>query len=377
MLLIDAHEDLAWNMAAFGRDYTLSAAETRRREAGTSTPALNDDSLLGYPEYRRGKVAVVVGSLFAAPARHRAGEWEKLAYEDAQQAHRLYSDQIDRYERLVDEHPTCFRLLKTRPELDALIAAWEQAPDWPPAPTEPAAPPPAPDGPPVGIVISMEGAEAIRQVGELEDWYVRGVRSIGPAWVGTRFCGGTREPGPMTAEGFELLERMASLNLALDLTHMDEPAVLQALDAYPGPLLASHSNALALLPGATGNRHLADRVIRGMVERGGVIGVVGFNAFLKAGWRKGDRRAEVGLERIVAQIDYICQMAGDARHTAIGTDFDGGFGWQSVPHEIDTIADLQKLAPMLAEKGYTQADICAVLYGNWLSLLRRVMPASL
>lgn len=381
MLLIDAHEDLAWNMAAFGRDYTLSASETRRREAGTPIPALNDDTLLGYPEYRRGKVAVVVGSLFAAPARHRAGEWEKLAYEDTQQAHRLYTNQIDRYERLTDEHPACFRLLKTRPDLEAVIAAWEQAPDWLPTPAEerpePQIPRPAPDGPPVGIVISMEGAEAIRQVGELEDWYARGVRGIGPAWVGTRFCGGTREPGPLTSEGFALLERMASLNLALDLTHMDEQAVLQALDAYPGPLLASHSNALALLPGAAGNRHLSDRVIRGMLERDGIIGVVGFNAFLKAGWRKGDQRAEVGLEQIVAQIDYICQMAGDAHHAAIGTDFDGGFGWQSVPHEIDTIADLQKLAPMLAEKGYTQDNIAAVLSGNWLGLLRRILPASL
>jgi membrane dipeptidase len=58
----------------------------------------------------------------------------------------------------------------------------------------------------------------------------------------------------------------------------------------------------------------------------------------------------------------------------IGTDFDGGFGVQSVPPELDTIADLHKLAPMLAEKGYSQADIAAIFGQNWLELLKRILP---
>jgi membrane dipeptidase len=80
------------------------------------------------------------------------------------------------------------------------------------------------------------------------------------------------------------------------------------------------------------------------------------------------------LEQIVAQIDYICQVAGDARHVGLGTDFDGGFGLQSVPPGIDSIADLHKLAPLLAERGYTTEDIAAVLGENWLTLLRRILP---
>lgn len=400
MLIIDAHEDLAWSMLSWGRDYTRSAAETRRREAGTPIPLSNEDTLLGYPEYRRGRVAAVLATLFVTPARFQDGVWDKLVYYDSRHANQLYNQQIDLYERLTDEHPNDFRLIKTRPEFDDLIDAWEKAPAWPPpAPDEPAEAAPSvrrssdgrsaasqpgpdeaprlPDGPPVGLIITMEGAEALRAVGELEVWYQRGVRSIGPAWSGTRFCGGSREPGPLTSEGYELLEHMAPLNLALDLSHMDEQAVLQALDVYPGQILASHSNALALLRGASGNRHLSDRVIQGILERNGLIGINFYNAFLKAGWRKGDRRDEVSLERVVAQIDYICQMAGDARHVGIGTDFDGGFGWQSVPHEIDTVADLQKLVPLLSQRGYTQDDIAAVLANNWLGMLRRILPVSL
>jgi membrane dipeptidase len=69
-------------------------------------------------------------------------------------------------------------------------------------------------------------------------------------------------------------------------------------------------------------------------------------------------------------------MAGDANHVGIGTDFDGGFGLQSVPREIDTIADLQKLVPLLGEKGYTDNDIRAIMGNNWLSLLKNTLPAS-
>ena len=75
-ILIDAHQDLAWNILTFGRDYTLSAAETRKRELGTLVPQVNGDTLLGWPDYQRGKVAVIFSTLFATPTRHKMGEWD-------------------------------------------------------------------------------------------------------------------------------------------------------------------------------------------------------------------------------------------------------------------------------------------------------------
>jgi membrane dipeptidase len=67
-------------------------------------------------------------------------------------------------------------------------------------------------------------------------------------------------------------------------------------------------------------------------------------------------------------------MAGDARHVGIGTDFDGGFGLQSVPIEIDTISDIRKIIPILAQKGYTEADSAAILGNNWLVHLQNTLP---
>ena len=58
-LIIDSHQDLAWNMLTYKRDYTRSVVETRRLEARTLIPERNGESLLGWDEYQRGQVAVI------------------------------------------------------------------------------------------------------------------------------------------------------------------------------------------------------------------------------------------------------------------------------------------------------------------------------
>lgn len=390
-LLIDAHQDLAWNALTFGRDYTRAAAETRAHEAATGSlaPAQNGDSTLGWPDYQRGNVAIIFSTLYVAPAKQKMGAWDTEFYCDYNEAHTRYMKQVDFYHKLTDIHPDKFRLLQTRTALKHHLAQWDehlprlaayraqeverQQSGEPTAPQtdEPTVPPTAP----VGLVILMEGAEGVREPAELEAWWGRGVRVIGPAWAGTRFCGGTREPGPLTKDGYALLEGMAGLGFTLDLSHMDAQAALQALDAYPGTIIASHANANALLKDFPTNRHLPDEVIRGLIEREGVMGVVPANGFLKVGWRaSGGRKEEVTLQHVVAHIDYICQLAGDAKHVGLGTDFDGGFGWQAVPAEVDTIADMQKLAPMLAEKGYSAIDIANIFGINWQNILEKTLP---
>ena len=220
----------------------------------------------------------------------------------------------------------------------------------------------------------MEGVEGIRAPEEMEEWWELGVRLAGPVWAGTRFCGGTYEPGGFTNEGYALLEVMAELGYTLDISHMTETAALQALDRYEGPVIASHANARALIKGVQGERQLTDLTIRRLIERDGVMGVLPFNRFLRPDWKDTDDRQLVTLRTLAAHIDHICQLAGDALHTGLGTDFDGGFGWPAVPYEINTIADLQKLAPVLAEYGYSDESIANILGGNWRRHLERTLP---
>jgi membrane dipeptidase len=364
-LIIDSHQDIAWNMLTYGRDYTRSAHETRRLEAGSATPELNGDCTVGWPEYQRGQVAAVFATLFATPARKKA-TGDVIFYADDQTAHRLYRDQIDIYRKLADSHPDKFRLIASAKQLDSVIEHWSR----PVSVSQD-------EGHPVGMIYLMEGADGIRSPHELAEWHDLGLRIIGLAWAGTRYCGGTSEPGPLTEDGRKLISAMMDYKFILDLSHMDEAAALESLERYEGPVIATHSNCAALMRGAETNRHLPDDVIRGLIEREGVIGLIPLNTFLKVGWlhKRGSRREEVSLDAFIAHIDHICQLAGDADHAGIGSDFDGGFGWQSIPQELDTIADLQMVESKLLERGYSEAEAANILGGNWLRFLRNHLPA--
>lgn len=362
-LIVDAHQDLAWNMLTFGRDYTLPVEETRRREK--NSPHIlenNGDTTLSWQEYQRGRVGIVFGTLFAAPARVKVSEWDTQVYETPAQAHTLYSRQLDAYDRLFDQHPEKFTPTRTRLQLEQLLETWNQ-----PANAHP-------NGRPTGIVTLMECAEGVRTPDELDEWWQRGVRIIGPAWMSTRFCGGTREPGPLTKDGRELLDAMSERGLTLDLSHMAWESALESLDRYTGPLIASHANPLKMVKNGSSNRFLTDEIIDGIIEHNGVIGVIPFNRFLVQGWKNSDPRSDCPLDMVAALIDYICQRAGSALHVGFGSDFDGGFGLQQIPPELDTIADLQKLSPLLADRGYSESDIAAIFGGNWIAHLRRNLP---
>jgi membrane dipeptidase len=279
---------------------------------------------------------------------------------------------------LCDEHPDQFRLILNQKDFNEVAAAWDQSPAYLPKPanreeetdTRPAV------THPVGIVLLMEGAEGVRTPQDMQYWWEQGIRLAGPVWAGTRFCGGTLVQGDFTREGMALLEIMGELGYTLDLSHMNEVSALQAIDRYEGPIVATHANARALLKNIEGERHFTDRTIRQLIERGGMMGVVPFNHFLSPGWKNSDDRQAVTLRHLVAHIDHICQLAGDAVHVGLGTDFDGGFGWPSVPYEINTIADLQKLVPLLGEYGYNEEDIANIMGGNWRRCLERNLPSS-
>jgi membrane dipeptidase len=360
-IIVDAHADIAYNMLKYGRDYTRSAHEIRNREAGGINVEDNEDATIGWPDYQRGQVAIVFSTLYAMPARWHKSKINLQVYKTFDEAHKLYREQLLTYHRMTDSIPDKFRLIQSLRDLDLILDHWSN--------------PNSDGGHPVGMVVLMEGAEGIRDLSELEEWYELGLRLIGPAWVGTRFSGGWREPGPLTKDGRGLLAAMVDYNFILDLSHMDEKASLEALDIYQGSIVATHGNCASLLRGDESNRHFSDRVIEGIVERDGVIGVAVYNSYLKAGWLVGkNKREEVPLRYVADHIDHICQIAGDALHAGIGSDFDGGFGVQSVPPEIDTVADLQNLVSLLQERGYSEIDIANILGGNWIARLKRDLP---
>ena len=82
--------------------------------------------------------------------------------------------------------------------------------------------------------------------------------------------------------------------------------------------------------------------------------------------------AGVKIETIANHIDHICQLAGNARHCAIGSDLDGGYGTEQCPQDLTSIADLQSLVQILGDRGYSNPDIEGIMHGNWIRRLREI-----
>ena len=353
-IIVDAHEDIASTMLFYGRNYLRSAYDIRTDEAGGQAEAVNGMAMLGLPEWLRGNVAVVFGTLWTLPDRKQTDQLE-LAYRTSGEAHAQAMRQIEVYEELATISPN-IRVILQRRDLDIVLRSWRGDSDQRQ----------------VGIVYLMEGGDAIQTPEEIGLWYARGLRFVGPAWAATRYCGGTSEPGPLTEEGVRLLHEMSKYGMVLDTSHMAEEAFFQAVEQYPGRIIASHANPRVLSENI--DRHLSDEMIKALIDRDGIIGTVLFNKFLLRGWNNGDSKVMATADTVARAIDHVCQIAGDARHAGIGTDFDGGFGMRSTPDGFDTVADLHIIGPALAKLGYVDKDIELIMGGNWLRLLREVLP---
>jgi membrane dipeptidase len=359
LIIIDAHEDLAWNALTFGRDYRRAMVETRRLEAKDDTPKYNGQALIGWPEWIKGRVGIVFSSLFSAPLRWKEGPWDTLCYDNPVEAHHHYQASLDVYSQWIEESPDKIQLIKDTHTLQDHWAAWQD---------------PNCAGP-VGFIMLMEGADGIREPAEVAQWFERGVRILGLSWSGTRYAGGTKEPGPLTDLGRELLRHMDACGMILDLSHLSEDGAREALDLFQGPVIASHTSFLARVPNAEfPERLLSEEMIRLITEREGVMGLLLGNRFLQNNWVLGMDRDLVGMQDIVAAIDYVCQLLGNANHIALGSDFDGGFGLDQVPMGLDSIADLRLIGDALQEYGYTPEDVEAIMGLNWYHLLQRSLP---
>lgn len=350
MLIVDAHLDIAYGALEDGRNPLATVEEIRRSEPRKPRPGR---ATVSFPQLREAGIVVVFGTIFVMPKAAARGDAMRMVYEDAQDAHRLGMSELDYYHRLVDVEANRLRLVGDAVGLEEVLATHESD-----------------EEPLLGIVPLMEGADPIREPEELELWVQRGVRLIGLAWDDTRYAAGAWRGSRhgLTKAGRALLEVMNEFGLILDITHMSEKASLEALEQYEGPVAATHSNCRALVPG---ERQLSDAQIRAVGEREGVIGTVLYNRFLRANHQQGDRKELVTLDYVVAHIDHICQVLGDARHVGLGTDMDGGFGADDIPAELDSAADLPLIAARLRDSGYGQEDVQHIMGQNWLELLRR------
>lgn len=354
MLIIDAHLDLAWSALQWNRNLLESVYTIRATEAGAPGKGRAQNTV-ALPEMRRGRVALSFVTMLARSTGHKR---DYLDYGSQAQAYGVAMGQLAYYRAL--EMAGHARILADSKSLRAHIAEWES---WEAAGADSLA------TPPLGFVISMEGADPIREPAQLETWWGAGLRLLGPTHYGPgRYAGGTGVELGLTDIGAPLLREMSRLGMLLDLTHFSDEAFWQAVEIYDGPVLASHNNCRALVPH---QRQFSDEQLKLIIERDGVIGAAFDIWMLQPGFIRGGSNEAVFIETVIDHIDHICQQAGNSLHAAIGTDLDGGFGREQSPCDLDTIVDLQRLPEMLAARGYCVDDIKNIMYGNWLRLLYR------
>lgn len=351
MLIFDAHLDLSMNALEWNRDLTRDIDEIRAREQGKTDKPDRGRGTVSLGEMRKGGVGLCVATLIA---RYVKTSNPLPGFHAPEIAWAHTQGQLAWYRAM--EEAGQMTQIRDVAGLRRHIELWKS-------------PPP---NAPIGYVLSLEGADSILTPGHLERAYEQGLRAIGPAHYGPgTYAQGTHVTGGLGPRGRELLAEMERLGIILDATHLCDDSFWEALDHFHGPVWASHNNCRALV---NDGRQFSDAQLEALISRGAVIGGALDAWMMVPGWVRGKTTPEeagVTLEHLVDHIDHVCQLAGNARHSGIGTDLDGGFGREQCPQDLHTIADLPRVADLLAKRGYSESDIAGIMHGNWIRFLEQ------
>ena len=356
MLIFDAHLDMAWNAVEWNRNLELECTAIREHEKHYPD-IVPGDCTVSYPAMRRGRLGICVYTLL--PRLHRKDK-ALTFYQSRESGHAAALGQLAYYRAMCRKG--ILREIPDRATLKSHYDLWKTAIAKKPDDNS--------GDPALGFLLSMEGASPILCPGQVEQWFEWGLRIVGPTHYGPNEYGhGTGSQGGLTADGRKLLKEMDRVGMLLDATHLADESFWEALDIYHGPVLASHHNCRSLVPG---DRQLADDQIKALIARGAVIGAAFDSWMIKPGFKKYvTPPEEVTMSMIVDHIDHICQLAGNANHSGIGTDLDGGYGREQSPGDLDTIADVARMAELLDKRGYSKDDIEKIMSRNFVEFFLR------
>jgi membrane dipeptidase len=351
VILIDSHLDIALNALVYNRDLKKTALQIREDEAGYTGKG-RARGTIGLPDLRAANVAVHFVTCLARVHPNPPEDFG-IDYRTHEAAHAHAQAELVYYHELARQG--YYRIITNTAELRAHMAEWRA------------------DSAncPLGVVFTMEGADPIVAPDRVQSWWDQGLRVLSLAHYGpSKYAFGTGSTGPVTADGLALLDEMAKTPMILDVTHLCDESFWIAVDRFPGPLIATHSNCRALVPH---ERQFDDAQLKLLIERDAVIGAVLDAWMLQPDWERGVTQPDtLTLESVVDHIDHVCQLAGNSRHAALGTDLDGGYGTEQTPRDLDTYIDMQKIPDLLRNRGYAESDIEAICHGNWLRKLESV-----
>lgn len=332
---IDGHVDLAY-IALHGRDVE-------------SLPAPGEPRCVSVPAMRTGRVRLILATIFVERGPEGLGRpwgYDAQAPDTARDA---AVRQLEWYEAL--ERRGVAQIVRTREDLERVFSAGGDAP--------------------IGLVLLMEGADPIRSAADVAFWHSRGVRAVGLTWaLGSRWAGGNSTGGPLAEGAEEVIRALDACGIIHDASHLSDESFEGLVSLTRARIVASHSNARALLrapaPPARPDRHLTDRQIRIIANRGGVIGLNLYGRFLASG-------REATLADAVAHVQHVASNAGRAA-CVLGSDLDGGFDPAQVPEGLRGPDQLDALTGALASCGWSASERESFAWRAWHELLRDALP---
>ncbi|HVX84684.1 MAG TPA: membrane dipeptidase [Phycisphaerae bacterium] len=333
---LDGHLDLSY-IADHGRDLRLAPEAC----GGTLQPAG-----VTFPSLRAGDVRAAVATIFVRRRRNVAADDGPWSFDTPEEAHAAVLRQL------------------------AMYRQW-QAEGWLRIGSVE-----APSANALGVVLALEGAEGLRSPADLAALAKAGVRMVSLAWAeGSRYAGGDQSGGDVTPAGRELIAEMDGLGVLHDVSHLSERAFWTLLSEARGPVVASHSNCRALLPGRKHpERHLSDDQIRALAaHRGGsggaVIGINLFGRFLVPDAQHAGSGVRATLADVVQHVEHVTQIAGRRDCVALGSDADSGFGSILMPTGLERPEHWRRIADALSTAGWSDQAVDGFTHKNWLRAL--------
>ncbi|HKG60984.1 MAG TPA: dipeptidase [Pyrinomonadaceae bacterium] len=253
----------------------------------------------------------------------------------------------------------------------------------------------------IAALLGIEGGHAIEDsLPTLREFYRLGVRYMTLTWNNTNNWAdagrGQKKHNGLSDFGKEVVREMNRLGMLVDVSHVSDETMSDALDVSTAPIIASHSSARAL---SNVPRNIPDDLLKRIAKNGGVVHVNFYSVFvdektvapqsaerdkrLKAQQDAIDekykddpeRRAEesdkleaanplppLPISKLIDHIDHIVKVAG-IDHVGIGADFDGA---NDMPEGAQDVSMLPNITYELLKRGYSERDIRKILGENLL-----------
>jgi membrane dipeptidase len=295
-------------------------------------------------------------------------------------------EQIDLVHELIRRYPDALELALTADDVERIMAAGK-----------------------VASLIGAEGGHSIgSSLGTLRALYALGVRYMtlthnrSLPWADSA----TDDPvsGGLSPFGREVVREMQRIGMLVDLSHVSPDTMRDALDTAEGPLIFSHSSALAICDHP---RNVPDAILARLPDNGGTCMVNFVPAFVSQACRDWERafaedarqrgfdfknvpgrgqarelreewiakhpRPAVKLAEVADHVEHVADVAG-VDHVGIGSDYDG-VDW--LPEGLEDTSTYPALIAELRGRGWSEEDCGKLASGNIVRTLRAAEQTAL